>query len=94
MRHKHPALRRGTFHRLYAKDNVFAFARSVEEETIIIIINGGTDTVNTDIPAPSVLQNRTLIPILGDVKTKVQNGKILDLKLAPRSGIVLGAIPR
>jgi cyclomaltodextrinase / maltogenic alpha-amylase / neopullulanase len=94
MRHKHPALRRGTFHRLYAKDNVFAFARSVEEETIIIIINGGTDTVNTDIPAPLVLQNRSLTSILGDVKTKVQNGKILDLKLAPRSGIVLGSISR
>ena len=27
LRHNHPALRRGTFRRLYAKDNIYAFAR-------------------------------------------------------------------
>lgn len=92
LRHAHPALRHGSFLRLYAKDNVFAFARSTDAETLVVAINAGTDTALADLPAPSGLADGQLTTFFGDLEVQVSSGQIRDLKLAPRSGIVLGRL--
>jgi cyclomaltodextrinase len=39
LRHAHPALRTGAYHRLYANDDVYIFARTHDDETLLIAIN-------------------------------------------------------
>ncbi len=50
LRHAHPALRRGTYHQLFAKDDIYAFARCTADETVIVVINAGSDATIADIP--------------------------------------------
>jgi cyclomaltodextrinase len=91
LRQKHPSLRRGTYQRLYAKDNVYAFARRSEEETIIVAINAGQDTTVINIPLTGLdLANGPLRSLFGKAKADVVDGQVLGLKLAPRCGSVLG----
>jgi cyclomaltodextrinase / maltogenic alpha-amylase / neopullulanase len=91
LRHAHPALRRGIYQRLYARDDVYAFARHTSEETIIVAINAGLNTTVTDIPLPGLmLANGSLRTLFGAAKASVESGNLMDLKLAPRSGVVFG----
>lgn len=91
LRHAHPALRRGTFHRLLAEGNVYAYARRADEETVIAVINAGTNTVSVDIPLPGLsLPDGPLTALFGEAKAEVHSGQARGLKLAPRSGVVLG----
>jgi neopullulanase len=90
LRHAHPALRRGTYHRLSAKDDFYAFARRIEDETIIVAINAGMETTVTDLPLIGMDQtNGPLKTLFGEGKAGVVDGQVMGLKLAPRSGIVL-----
>ena len=45
MRHAHPALRTGSFQTLYAANDVYAFVRTDERETIVVIFNAATKVV-------------------------------------------------
>jgi neopullulanase len=90
LRHAHPALRRGTYQRLSAKDDFYAFVRRTEDETIIVAINAGMETTVTNIPLTGLDQTNGLLKTLfGEGKAGVVDGQVLGLKLAPRSGIVL-----
>jgi len=90
LRHAHPALRRGTYQRLSAKDDFYAFVRRTEDETIIVAINAGMETTVTNIPLTGLDQTNGLLKTLfGEGKAGVVDGQVMGLKLAPRSGIVL-----
>jgi cyclomaltodextrinase / maltogenic alpha-amylase / neopullulanase len=91
LRHAHPALRRGDYNRLYAKDNIYAFSRCTPDEKIIVVINAGRDTTVTDIPLTGFDHaNGSWKTLFGDAQASVDAGKLMGLKLAPRSGIILG----
>jgi hypothetical protein len=90
LRQAHPALRRGSFHRLYANDGVYAFGRKLNDETLVIALNAAEQGCTVDIAVESLgLPNGPLAAIFGEPKAKVQDGKILGLKLSPRSAVVL-----
>jgi neopullulanase len=91
LRHAHPALRRGTYQRLYAKDNVFAFARRMADETVIIAINAGTDTALAEFPLAGLqLDDGPCQVFFGEANPSISAGQVQGLKLAPRSGVVFG----
>ncbi len=90
LRNTHPALRRGTFHRLYAKEDIYAFARITDDETILVAINGGTSTASADLPTPPRLTDGPLTTLFGEADAYISGGQVRGLKLAPRSGVVLG----
>jgi cyclomaltodextrinase / maltogenic alpha-amylase / neopullulanase len=91
LRHSYPALRSGTYQRLYAKDNIYSFARCTEGQTIIVVINAGLESINLEIPLTGLkIEKRSLKTLFGEGKAKVTEGRLLDLKLAPRCGIILG----
>jgi cyclomaltodextrinase / maltogenic alpha-amylase / neopullulanase len=92
LRKTHPALRRGSYTRLLSTDNVFAFTRSVPEETAIIIFNSGNTSTLVNIPTPSLGVQSLYIPIFGDNKNNTYLGNNLELHLSPRSGIVLSTV--
>jgi neopullulanase len=95
LRKSYPALRRGSYHRLYAHDEVMAFARWLGDEKLIIVLNASTATKNialsldaikvSDAVASDVWNGGTLHPI--------ESGQLRDLKIAPRSGCVLKVLP-
>ncbi|MBI4731907.1 MAG: glycoside hydrolase family 13 protein [Chloroflexi bacterium] len=90
LRLSQPALRRGDYKRLYAKGNIYAFSRSTDEETVIVAINAGANTAIADLPAPPQLADGPLTTLFGEAQAQVTAGQVRGLKLAPRSGVVLG----
>ncbi|HET7375764.1 MAG TPA: glycoside hydrolase family 13 protein, partial [Anaerolineae bacterium] len=50
LRRAQPALRRGSYHRLYSQDGVFVFGRWLGAEKFVIAFNASTSTQSVDIP--------------------------------------------
>lgn len=91
LRMAHHALRRGSYHRLYATDEVYAFGRKLDAETIVIILNASTDTRTMDIPVESLaLPDGNLRTLWGAATGTVQTSILRGMKLAPRNAVVLG----
>ncbi|MGH2524375.1 MAG: glycoside hydrolase family 13 protein, partial [Anaerolineales bacterium] len=54
LRHAHPALRRGAYHRLYAGEGVYVFGRQLEAETLVIALNTASATRSIDVPVAAL----------------------------------------
>ena len=90
MRKAHPALRRGSYQPLYAADGVYAFGRKLDAETLVIALNAAEETRTIDIAVETLnLADGSLTAIFGRTQASVQDGKINNLRLAPRSAVVL-----
>jgi cyclomaltodextrinase len=50
LRHAHPALRTGSFRRLYASSGLYAFARRNDAETLVIAVNTAEETQRGEAP--------------------------------------------
>lgn len=92
LRHAHPALRRGSFTVLHAADGVFAYARQLDAETVVVALNVARATRRVDLSleglAPvgfgfeEVWKNRT---------TVVSAGSLRGIELPPRAGRVFSS---
>ncbi|NTV04100.1 DUF3459 domain-containing protein, partial [bacterium] len=91
LRRDHPALRRGTYHRLYAQDGVYGFARRLGDETLLVVLNAATAARTIDLPLPAGIRpDAVLADVLdGAAPTVAVAGVATGLRLAPRSGVVL-----
>ena len=90
LRHAHPALRRGSYTILHAGDDVFAHARQLGDETLVVAFNVATETRRVDLPLQGLLPEAAgLDEPWGRDGFKVEGGMIRGLELAPRSGRVL-----
>jgi cyclomaltodextrinase len=89
LRKAHPALRRGSFIPLLARDDVFAFLRPDADETLLVALNSSRATRRIDLDLTGHLADGTR---LGEVWTKetclTETGSIRGLELGPRSGRV------
>jgi neopullulanase len=95
LRHDHPALRRGGYRRLHADlaHSVYAFARQMEDETLVIVLNNGTPGYALDVPTHGLFADGvSLRDLWGDTQPHVAAGRIIGATLPPRSGAVL-ALP-
>ena len=50
LRKAYPALRRGSYHRLYADREVVAFGRWLDRDKLVVVLNASTATKTIDIP--------------------------------------------
>ena len=92
LRKSQPALRGGTFHRLFVDSNIYAFGRRLGNERVIVVMNASASTHNVNIPVSSIgVPNGPVTTLFGEGKARVSEGQVHGLKLAPRSGIVLKA---
>jgi neopullulanase len=91
LRKVHPALRRGSYHRLVAHDNVYVFGRWLDQEKIVIAFNASSRTHTIDVPVDAMrIQDGVLTDVWNaDARWLVTNSVARDLKLAPRTGAVL-----
>jgi cyclomaltodextrinase len=94
LRRANPALRRGSFTPLYAKEDVFAFAREHEGETFVVALNTakGTRRVDLDLTGRAGEAGR-LHEAWTRATVGVEGGFVRNLELAPRSGRVLATNP-
>lgn len=93
LRRAHPALRRGGYQGLMAKDDCLAFARFDEGELIIVAVN------RADRPAPGLGIDLRVLPWLPRDLDRLQGsgsgalqGETLALDLAAKGGVVLGGV--
>jgi neopullulanase len=84
LRHAHPALRRGQFKNLYAKEMTYLFERADDEEQLWVAFNAGLDSSRVVLPTTGTY----LVPLFGNAPlVLVENGHAA-LNLPPRSGAV------
>ena len=86
LRHRHPALRRGTFRTFYAEGSVYAFERETEGERLVGVLNVADEPVTLSVQLP-VPEAAGLEPLFGEGLT-VQDG-VLTGTLGARSSALL-----
>jgi glycosidase len=90
LRHAHPALRRGTYTRVYADETCYAFARRLEDETILVLFNAGEKPADLRLPVHELAADGAVLrDVLNDRTWTVSEGAI-QLSMPPLSGAVLG----
>lgn len=91
LRHAHPALRRGDYTRLHAQEQVYAFGRRLDGETLVIALNNGRSAATVAIDVGDYLPDGTeLDDVWRDTRVRVAGGR-LPLAVPARSGVVLRA---
>lgn len=93
LRKARPALRRGVFTRLYAAGQVYAFARQLDEETLIVVLNAGQQLARPEIPVAGLLPDDTLLEaVWGQGAAGVLGSQLQGVMVPPRSGLVLAPL--
>lgn len=86
------ALRRGTYQRIYSDTNVIVFARQYERDTLLIAINIGSGNEKPVIDVARLgINSGNLKSLFGTGWGTIVDGKVLDLTIKPRSGLILKA---
>lgn len=90
LRRAHPALRRGSYVRLYAAHDLYAFARQLADELVVVVLNAGLTNVRLEIPVAGLLPDESLLEaVWGEGIAKVQGGVLHGVAAPPRSALVL-----
>lgn len=88
LRHQYPALRRGKYQVLWAKENIYIFSRTLNEQKLIIAIN--TDIKSQEVKLDFEGSSKKIL--FGEGSFLLKNSKeeqTLNLSLAARSGLIL-----
>jgi glycosidase len=90
LRAEHPAFRRGDFLTLFAEDQLFAFARSNEEDRLVVLLNAGHTPVEVALLREALpFEVGVARDLLADEEIHFE-GDELRLRLEPFAGSVLG----
>lgn len=91
LRRAHPALRRGTFEQLYARDRQFAFLRRDASETLLVAVNAGDALAEISLSTDSWQgTGRQLRRLFGRAEATDDGEGGALLKLPARAAAVLG----
>jgi len=94
MRQVHPALRRGTFEKLYAnsQSNVYAFLRKLGRDVLIVVCNNGDTSWEINVPSlANLFEGVVLQDLMRDGRCVVRKRRVRGPALAPHSSTVLWA---
>lgn len=94
LRHAYPALRIGTYRVLYAQESTYVFARTLDEEELVIAVNISTSSVNVSLNLADlelkVCPMRQLVGKAQLERKQEDRAVYLAISLPPRSGCILG----
>ncbi|HLO31976.1 MAG TPA: alpha-amylase family glycosyl hydrolase, partial [Anaerolineales bacterium] len=86
LRKKNAALRRGDFRRLWSANGTYAFARSLDDRTLVIALNASDSTQQVEAPFE---MKRTPKAVFGEASDiSVRDGQLI-FKVPARCGVVL-----
>ena len=89
LRKAHPALRRGSYQTLAAKDDVYAYLRQYQGDSVIVAMNTSRSTRRLDLNLAGAMADSTrLADPWSRAGCVVEGGGIRGMELAPRSGRV------
>ncbi|MGO9111577.1 MAG: glycoside hydrolase family 13 protein [Thermoguttaceae bacterium] len=91
LRHAHPALRRGQFETLYSNDDVYAFARRLDDDRLAVIFNAGAEATEVTLDVYNLLLDGLLTDVWGGLPGRVSKGKLHGFVVPPRSAAVFSA---
>jgi glycosidase len=104
LRRAHKPLRRGTFHGLYADENVIVFARRFSGEVVLVAVNSGDAAQRFEFPVNDMYLSGDPVEVLyplgegaawGEFDNHVMTGRVeadrIALTLAGRSAVILKA---
>ena len=92
LRQAHPALRRGEYQTLLAQDEVYAFGRRLQDDTVVCVLNVGRTPWELRVPVEGYLpEGAGLEGVWGEGTATIRDGHLLGLQMAARSGLVLKA---
>lgn len=90
MRHQHPALRTGDFKELYARGNIYAFARTLGNEEMIVAFNVGVRRSSFDLNLPDTTGSQdSFEAVWGQRNYIAEDRKLLGVSVPGRSALVL-----
>jgi cyclomaltodextrinase len=91
IRHQYKALRTGTYEVLFAETTVYVFARILEGEEVVVIVNIGTAEIEVNINVTQLqTQPNQLIYGTCEFRWRTEDNLTqLQLKVPPRSGCIL-----
>jgi cyclomaltodextrinase len=91
LRKRSPALRRGEYVRLLAEEGIYAFARILGEQNLLIVLNASGQERQFEVPCTTLgwSEGRVLQSLIDGQKFNVANGKI-SIKLSAWSGAWIG----
>jgi cyclomaltodextrinase / maltogenic alpha-amylase / neopullulanase len=87
LRRTHPALRRGSYQRVYAANGVYAFRRDMEADSVLVALNTAAEARRIALPAGTA--RHLWLDAWSGARRKSERGIIYDLEIASRSGVVL-----
>jgi cyclomaltodextrinase len=91
IRHAHPALRTGEYHRLHADDDTYAFARTDAAEALLIAVNVAETPRSIAVPVAGLFaEGAILAAAYGEPTARVEAGQVR-IDLPARDGLVLHA---
>lgn len=89
LRKKYAALRRGSLTSLYANGKAFAFARHLENETVILVVNAGRTPITLDVRGDHLLQNgQRLVEEWTREERTVEEGFVCGIEIPAREASV------
>jgi cyclomaltodextrinase / maltogenic alpha-amylase / neopullulanase len=90
MRHQHPALRTGGFKNLHARGNIYAFARTLGDEEMIVVFNIGVRTSTVDLKMPDTTASADKFDaVWGQGSYVTEQGNLTGVSVPGRSALVL-----
>jgi neopullulanase len=93
LRHSHPALRRGDYVTLLARDSIYALGRQEADDRVVIAFNVGHSIAEARIPVGEFLPEGTILrDAFKKDEARVENGEIR-VHIFPRAGIALEVVP-
>jgi len=92
LRHAYPALRRGEYRALHARDGVYAFGRRLQKEALVMAFNVSRSVRAPQIQVAGYLPEGTLLrEVWSGNAVTVAEGTLNGVALPPRSGVVWAA---
>ncbi|AGY59841.1 glycoside hydrolase family 13 protein [Gloeobacter kilaueensis] len=85
LRHRYRALRTGSYKSLHASGQSYVFERRLDDETVLVAVNAGTEPARAVLDAPP----GTPASVVFGPGTASCDGPQLQLELPPRSGTIL-----
>ncbi|HEY9737349.1 MAG TPA: glycoside hydrolase family 13 protein [Trichocoleus sp.] len=90
LRHARPALRTGQYQCVWAQGEVYAHTRTLGEETVLVVVNTGSENAEASLELPQASSWQRLFAYRDADYRWMDESSSLMVKLPARSGLVLG----